>query len=146
MLLALIIHCGKHRHAKMALLASSLTITEFMDPGAIWFKNRRWEPVKGEGNRICTRCPSRCSSRGGAGSTSNIWSPHHQGGGRKGKKAARGWETTPVCVHVIKVISSPAFFSSEGCYLLFAVPQPCPGDGDHKTLDLQADLQCTETS
>lgn len=49
MSLVLIVHCEKHKQVEMALLRSSLTTTELIDPGEIWFKNRSWEPVKGEG-------------------------------------------------------------------------------------------------
>lgn len=48
MSLVLIIHCEKHRHVRASLLASSLTVTELTDPREIWFKNKNWEPLKGE--------------------------------------------------------------------------------------------------
>lgn len=59
-----IIHCEKHRHVKMALLGSSLTVMELMDPGEIWFKNRRWEPVKGEGTDFVLTAPVDAAAEG----------------------------------------------------------------------------------
>lgn len=64
MSLILMIHCEKHRHVKMALLRSSLTVTELMDPGKIWFKNRRCEPVKGEGTDFLLTAPVGAAAEG----------------------------------------------------------------------------------
>lgn len=62
--MVLIIHCEKHRHVKASLLGSSLTVTELTNPVEIWFKNKSWEPLKGEGMDFVLTAPLGVAAEG----------------------------------------------------------------------------------
>lgn len=92
--LVLIIHCKKHKHAKRALLGSSLNINRNYGSRGNFVSKQEVGACEGRGDSFHTQCPRGCSSREGDVSTSNTWCPCLQGEGRIRKKAARAWETT----------------------------------------------------